>query len=406
MENGNHKSTIKSSNKPGQRTIETEKSEILRQHLNTILTDSNDAITVQFLDGKIAVWNKGAEKMYGYSEAEALKMNISEIVPGDKKHEALNLIKQIKTGEVVESLETQRVTKDGKVLDVWLTATKMTEDKGNIIAVATTERDITERNKIEEEMKRLNIDLKNKNRELEEIMRSVSHDLRTPIINIVGFSKKLENSCKDMSSIIENEDFSSELKRTLYPFLADISESLQYVCSSALNMESLLNGFSRLLRMGSMAVEKELIDMNRLISRVKNDFELQIKEAGAELEILELPHCIGDELQIGQLFSNLFSNAFKYLDPERTGIIKVSGYQKEDNRSVYCVEDNGIGIAPENQEKIFRMFYQIEPSGSKGQGLGLSIARKIIEINNGEIYVESEAGKGSKFFVSLPSREN
>jgi signal transduction histidine kinase len=191
----------------------------------------------------------------------------------------------------------------------------------------------------------------------------------------------------------------------LHPFITDISESLQYVCSSATNMESLLNGFSRLLRMGSISVKKELLDMNRLISRVKNDFELQIKEAGAKVEILEIPDCIGDEPQISQLFLNLFGNALKYLNPERTGIIKVSGYQKEYNRSVYCVEDNGIGIAPENKEKIFEMFYQAEPSGNRGQGLGLSIVRKIVEINGGEIHVESEAGKGSKFFVYLPAGE-
>jgi PAS domain S-box-containing protein len=405
MGNGIYTTTVKPPHKGVQRIIESDNSEGLRQRLTTILTDSNDAITVQLMDGRIAAWNKGAEKIYGYSEAEALKMNISEIVPGEKKKEALDVIKQIKAGKTVEAIETQRMTKDGKILDVWLTVTKMTDDSGNIVAVATTERDITERNKAEEEVKRLNMELMNKNRELEDIMRAASHDLRSPLINIVGYSKRLENSCEEVASIIEKERAFSELKEKLHPFLTDISESLKCVSSSAINMEYLLNGFSKLLRIGVISADKEEIDMNRLIARVKNDFELHIKETGTKLEILELPHCIGDELQLRQIFSNLFSNAFKYLDPERPGRIKISGYQREDDRSVYCVEDNGIGITPEDQEKIFELFYRVDPSGSRGQGLGLSIIRKIIALNNGEIHIESEGGKGSKFFLTLPSKD-
>ena len=206
-----------------------------------------------------------------------------------------------------------------------------------------------------------------------------------------------------LSAFTEMENASSELNEMLRPFFKDISESLKYLRASATNMESLLNGFAKLLRMGSVSVEKTLIDMNRLLSRVKNDFKLQANEAGVEIDVMELPDCIGDELQIYQLFSNLLGNALKYLDPDREGIIKVSGYQKEDNVSVYCVEDNGIGIAAEYHDKIFGMFYQIDSSEKQGQGLGLSIVRKIIEMNNGKIHLESEAGKGSKFFISLPS---
>ena len=403
MQNGKHEMTVESMMKSEPYSNETETLEQVKKRLNNIITDSNDAITVQFMDGGIVAWNKGAELMYGYSEAEALQMNISEIVPGQKKEEALDLIKRLKKGETVNSLETQRITKDNKILDVWLTITKITDDLENIIAVSTTERDITERNQTAQEIKRLNMDLMNKNRELEEIMRAVSHDLRSPLVSIVGFSKILANSYEEVMSIVEKESVSSELRDTLRPFFTDISDSLQYLRSSSINMESLINGFSRLLRMGSISVEKKLIDMNRLVSRVKNDFALHITEGGVKVEIAELPDCIGDEIQIMQLFSNLLSNAFKYLDSERTGIVKVSGYQKEDNRSVYCVEDNGIGIATEEHERIFKMFYQIDSSGNKGQGLGLSTVRKIIEMNDGEIHVESATGKGSKFFISLPS---
>jgi signal transduction histidine kinase len=170
-------------------------------------------------------------------------------------------------------------------------------------------------------------------------------------------------------------------------------------------MEALLTGLSKVLRIGYVALKKEELDMNILISDIKSVIEFQIKDAGATLEISELPSCIGDKDQIRQLVANLLGNALKYLDPGRPGVIRVSGYKDESNQSVYCVEDNGIGISPENDEKIFGMFHQIEPSKGKGQGLGLTIVRRIIDRHNGNIWLESDPGKGSRFFVSLPAQK-
>jgi two-component system CheB/CheR fusion protein len=113
------------------------------RRLATVVQDSNDAITVQDMKGTIIAWNKGAVKMYGYTENEALGMNIYEIVPTNNKQKAINLIKDIAAGKTVDSLRTKRVTKDGRILDVWLTVTKLTDNENNVISVATTERDIT-----------------------------------------------------------------------------------------------------------------------------------------------------------------------------------------------------------------------------------------------------------------------
>jgi signal transduction histidine kinase len=170
-------------------------------------------------------------------------------------------------------------------------------------------------------------------------------------------------------------------------------------------MDALLTGLSKVLLIGYVALEKEQLDMNILISDIKNVIEFQIKEAGTALEISELPPCFGDKNQINQLFSNLLGNALKYLDPKRPGVIRVSGYKDESSQSVYCVEDNGIGISPENHEKIFGIFHQLEPAKGKGQGLGLTIVRRIIDRHNGNIWLESVPGKGSRFFVSLPAQK-
>ena len=110
-----------------------------------IVQDSNDAITVQGLDGCILAWNRGAQRMYGWSEAEALGMNIVETLPQDRRDEYRSFMRRVDSGEAIESFETHRATKDGRVLDVWLTVTKLVNDAGTITSVATTERDITGR---------------------------------------------------------------------------------------------------------------------------------------------------------------------------------------------------------------------------------------------------------------------
>jgi PAS domain S-box-containing protein len=288
-----------------------------------------------------------------------------------------------------------------------LNARKVYRDKNTIEMILLAIEDITERKNAEEEMKKLNNDIELKNKELEEVINATSHDLRSPLISVIGFSKSMEKNFQHISSIIESDKSSVELEAILTPIISDIKESIGYVRSSALNMEDLLTGLSKVLRIGYIALEKEQLDMNMLISDIKNVIEFQIEEAGAILEISELPPCFGDQHQIHQLFSNLVGNALKYLDPGRPGVIRVSGYNDACNQSVYCVEDSGIGISPENHEKIFGMFHQIEPAKGKGQGLGLTLVSRILDRHNGKIWVESDPGKGSKFFVSLPaSTEN
>jgi PAS domain S-box-containing protein len=123
------------------------------RRMATVIQDSNDAITFQDLEGNILAWNRGAEKIYGYSEAEALKMNIVDTVPPEYQEEARQFIASLKRGELLPNLETKRKHKDGRIVDVWMTNTKLTDDKGNLTGVATTERDITERKQHEASLK-------------------------------------------------------------------------------------------------------------------------------------------------------------------------------------------------------------------------------------------------------------
>ncbi len=263
--------------------------------------------------------------------------------------------------------------------------------------------EMSKRNKVEKEREKLLNELAQKNKELEEILNVTSHDLSSPLVNVEGFSKELEYSLKELKDALELKDVPANINNRVTSIVkGDISESVKYIRSSVKKMNSLLHGLLTFSRLGRLEFDYKIINMNKLILEIKKTFEYQLDETGTHLEISDLPACTGDNAQINQVFSNLIDNALKYFKPERPGIVNISGYT-EDGYSIYCVEDNGIGISYEHQERIFELFHQLDPMKGIGEGLGLSIVRKIVERHMGKIWIESELGKGSKFFVSLPS---
>lgn len=273
-------------------------------------------------------------------------------------------------------------------------------DEVNDLSVAfnrmaeSLEDNIIKRNKAEEELERVN-------KELEQIVYVTSHDLRAPLVNVEGYQREIKHSLEEMKKIIGQIDIPLKLNERLSKITEkDIPEASDKIERSLYKMDSLLNALLKLSRTGELRLNIKELDMNILIKDVMADLDYGIKKSGAVVEVSGLPSCKGDETQINQLFSNLLLNAVKYLDPARPGVIKVSGF-KQDGHSIYCVEDNGIGIKPEDNDKIFQVFQQIRPHAD-GEGLGLSIAKKIAERHNGSIRVESEYGNGSRFYVELP----
>ena len=258
----------------------------------------------------------------------------------------------------------------------------------------TIERNIAERNRAEEERERVN-------KELEQIIYVTSHDLRAPLVNAEGYQKEIKYSLDELGKVLSDVNVPPEIREKAAKIMEkDIPEASGYIERSIYKMDSLLNALLKLARSGRAKLDINTLDMNALVKNVMDTFEYRIKESGALINLGELPSCSGDEAQINQLFSNLLGNAVKNLDPERPGVISISGV-KEDGQSIYCLEDNGIGIKPEDQEKIFQPFHQIRPQ-TDGEGLGLNIARKIAERHKGRLWVESEYGKGSRFYAALP----
>ena len=381
---------------------ERKKAEERIQYQANLLANVNDAIIAWEQHFRLTSWNRAAERMYGWKAEEVLGRPGQEVLDsqfvGVKRSEVIRTLKD--TGQFRGEMVQCR--KDSTPIYVEATAIMLKNDSGKVTGYVTVNRDITERKKAEAEQGKLSEELAEKNRDLEQIVYVTSHDLRSPLVNVQGFSQELSYSLQELVSILRDVDMLPEQREKVSNILSsDLPEALMYIQASALKMDCLLSGLLRLSRVGRVGVNLEPLDMNLLLSDIVKSFEYRIKEASCNVEIGDLPACTGDAGQINQLFSNLLDNALKYLDPSRLGMISITG-RKEKHQVVYCVEDNGVGISKKHQKKIFELFYRIDPQACSGEGLGLSIARKILSRHGGIMWVESEPGVGSKFFASLP----
>ncbi len=267
--------------------------------------------------------------------------------------------------------------------------------------------EIQRRREAEIRLSYLNNLLAEKNRELETLFYVASHDLRSPLLNIQGFALELNDACAKLGDMIKNasapttgdQDGNTEAMSKL--LTQDIPEALGFITAGASKMDALLQGLLRVSRLGRTVMCHGEIDTNNLIRSVLAATEYQLKEAGVHVTVDDLPHCFGDRTLLGQLFSNLVDNAIKYRSRDRDPIIEIRG-SKVKNSVVYTVRDNGMGIAPNHQERVFEIFQRLNPDFETGEGLGLTIALRIIERHNGRIWVESGSEHGSTFFVSLP----
>ena len=265
--------------------------------------------------------------------------------------------------------------------------------------------DITERKQVEEKLSQLAQTLVEKNRELETIVYAASHDLRSPLVNIQGFSRELALVCEQMrEAVAANQSGNIPVAVVQEAFNEEIPRALHFIQASVARIDALISGFLRYSRIGRVILDIQTLDMNELIIDVAGALKFQLEQAGAQLQLNPLPSCQGDATHIGQVFSNLIDNAIKYRDPGRALNITVSG-RLEAGRAIYAVTDTGSGIAPEHRAKIFEIFHRLNPGSAAGEGLGLTIAQRILERHNGKITTEGQVGMGSTFFVSLPARE-
>jgi two-component system, chemotaxis family, sensor kinase Cph1 len=265
--------------------------------------------------------------------------------------------------------------------------------------------DITRRKADEITLQSYAAELAEKNKELETIVFTVSHDLRSPLINVQGFGRQLARSCERVRAALAAAAGGPVPSEQLAQAVeVSIPQALKFINAGVAKMETLLAGLLRYSRLGREALVIEPLDMNALLADVIAAMEYQISAAGAEVTVGPLPGCLGDRVQAGQVFTNLIDNAIKYRHPDRTPVVTVAGRLIGEN-SVFSVEDNGLGIHPDHQARAFEIFHRLNPGNSPGEGLGLTIAQRVLERQKGRIWVESPGEGGSTFFVSLPAAD-
>ncbi len=251
------------------------------------------------------------------------------------------------------------------------------------------------------------IELSRANEELQRFAYIVSHDLRSPLVNVLGFTSELETAIKPLEDLIRRADAADATmvtKAAREAVTLDLPESIGFIRTSTQKMDRLINAILRLSREGRRTLTPERLNMNVVIGGVIDTLRIQADTRGAEV-IAEgpLPGVETDRLAVEQVFANLIENAIKYLKPGRPGRVVVRG-RIVGPRVVYDVVDNGRGIAPGDQQRVFDLFRRAGPQDQAGEGIGLAHVRTLVYRLGGLIDCHSELDEGATFSVSLPRK--
>jgi PAS domain S-box-containing protein len=294
-------------------------------------------------------------------------------------------------------------TAGGIVRWVWEQGRGVFDPEGKLEALEGFVADMNARVLAEQQREQLLKDLQAKTEELESIIYVSSHDLRSPLVNIQGFSGELGESCRKVRKLLSGDAAPESDHQQLEELLGqDIPSALEYITSSVSKLDALQKGLLKICRIGRETLEIGPVVMNELIDSALKSIRYQIDNAAAQVTVESLPNCLADAGQLTQAFTNLIDNAIKYRNPDRPLVIRIYG-RVEGACSIYAVADNGVGIAPEHQQKVFEMFHQLDPiNGPGGEGLGLTIVKRILGRMDGQVRLESAPGVGSVFSVLLP----
>lgn len=250
-------------------------------------------------------------------------------------------------------------------------------------------------------------DLVRANEEIQRFAYIVSHDLRAPLVNVMGYTSELEQAGTVLGRQIDAVETATpdlldvEAARAVRE---DVPEAIGFIRASTTKMDRLINAILKLSRDGRRNLTPEPIDVGRMVRGIADSVRHQTDAAGARIEIGDLPGIESDRLAIEQVFGNLIDNAVKYLDPARPGLVQVSGADVPGGWTVFEIRDNGRGVSARDHERIFELFRRSGRQDRPGEGLGLAFVRNSVRRLGGAIELESELGQGSTFRLRFPKR--
>lgn len=339
---------------------------------STLVEGSPTGICVE-QDGKIVFANSRFSEMYGYTRGELLGSDVDHF--GDCEIPCPSRETKITVDGLTAGYEIKCRKRNGQI--IWIKRRDAEIEYRAKPAVLANVLDITEQKKAQEELQRMN-------KELEDFVNIVSHDLKTPIISIQGFSRRLSEACKTELG---------EKGRTY----------LDHIKAAACRMELLVSDLLVLSKIGRVTSSFRIVSSFETVQRLAAALYDRLGDRRIDLQFsTNLPDIYCDGERMYQVFENLVVNAIKFVLNAENPVIRI-GYNDKERFHEFYVRDNGIGIDPKYHHKIFEMFHRLdEMKNEEGTGLGLAIVEKIISNHGGKVWVESEKGEGATFYFSVP----
>jgi PAS domain S-box-containing protein len=360
--------------------------------LAAIVNSSGDAILSKNLDGVITFWNRGAERMFGYTATEVIGKHVSILFPPDRVDEEPGILERIRRGELIDHYETIRVRKDGTPLDISLTVSPIFDAQGRIVGASKIARDITDLKNVERRLANHASELETKVRErtarleetvaeLEAFSYSLSHDMRAPV-----------RAIQSLTEIILADHGSR---------IPDAVPLLQRVTRAAARLDRLIRDVLNFARLSRTEINLSPVDTDELVREiVRERVEFQPPSADVAVDSPLLP-VLAHDASLAQALSNLLDNAIKFVAPGVKPHIRIFT-EKNGGRVRLAVRDNGIGIDTEAKRRLFAIFQRLPTAHEyPGTGIGLAIVRRAAERMQGSVGVESAPGLGSTFWLEL-----
>ncbi len=356
--------------------------------LNGLLESCNDAVLELSLDGIILRWNQGAEKIYGYRAENTVGSHIGIILPPDRQIEFDRCIAMLKNGRDIPPFDTLRRRADGTDISVSVSVSPIRDKDGNLQGYLSIGRDISDRVRAAEALRDALEEAERASRAKSEFLANISHELRTPMNAIIGMTELAldEELSPELRDYLETTRESADLLLTLVNDVLDISK----------------------LESGKFVLDEVNFSLRELVDEAVRSISSRAFRKGLEIACrvhANVPDALhGDSLRLRQILTNLVGNAIKFTDEGETVVeVKLDATPGRSCVLQFSVADTGIGISPENQQRIFAPFTQADSSSTRrfaGTGLGLSIATHLINCFRGQFWVESELGVGSTFYFT------
>src|ERR1700723_1514524 len=356
--------------------------------LAAIVESSHDAIVSKSLNGVITSWNKGAERLFGYTAEEAVGQNITLIIPPERRDEERTIVEQLTRGERVDHLETVRMRKGGSLLDVSLTISPMKDASGRVVGASKLARDITERKRAEEALRQAQTDLAHASRLtiMGEFTASLAHEVKQPIAAAVTDAK----TC--MRWITRDE-----------PDLKEAREAALRVVTDGRRAGEIISRGRQLFKKGTP--ERELVDVNEVVREmiVILQGEAAPQNIVVTMDLTEhIPQVFGDRVQLKQVMMNLIMNsidAMKSVHGPRS--LAINTGLLENQEILVSVSDTGVGLPPQQADQIFNAFFTTKLHGT---GMGLRISGSIVESHGGRLWAADNSPRGASFCFTLPTK--